>query len=213
MKNLSIILNVILVVAVGYLYYLHFTSSTSAIATVSDKSNTSKVILPDIQPKDIKSYPIVYVNGDSLLSNYDFVKDVQKDLGGRKSRLEATYKSRVENFQQKYNDLQQKAQSGQMTAEQAGAEERKLENEKASIGQLQSQMDLLMDETSEKNTVMQKKVADFLKRYNKNGQYKYVLTYNPSVGLVLFADQSLDVTSEVIDGLNAEYKLENHSKK
>jgi outer membrane protein len=40
----------------------------------------------------------------------------------------------------------------------------------------------------------------------KEKGYKMVLTYSKSNPSILFADESLDVTKEVLVGLNAEYK-------
>ena len=50
------------------------------------------------------------------------------------------------------------------------------------------------------------KVADYLKGYAKEKGYKMVLTYSKGNSAILFADESLDVTKEVIKGLNEAYK-------
>jgi len=68
-KNLSIVLNVILAVAVAVLYVLHFTG-TSGGAEVSEAAGSQT-------PSDLS---IAYVNSDSLLSNYDYFKAVEKGV-------------------------------------------------------------------------------------------------------------------------------------
>ena len=54
MKNISLILNALLIAAVGYLYYLHFASGKeTATAGASDESTVTP-----ISPKDIKASKI-----------------------------------------------------------------------------------------------------------------------------------------------------------
>ena len=53
--------------------------------------------------------------------------------------------------------------------------------------------------------VLYNKVAEYLKTYAKTKGYKMVLTYSKGNSAILFADESLDVTKEVIKGLNEAY--------
>lgn len=60
MKNYSIVLNVILLIAVAVLYVLHFTGN---------RENTS--VKPRVDGNEtVNGTKIVYVNTDTLLSNY-----------------------------------------------------------------------------------------------------------------------------------------------
>lgn len=63
----------------------------------------------------------------------------------------------------------------------------------------------LQNEQAVENEKLYDKVAAYLKVYAKEKGYKMVLTYSKGNSAILFADESLDVTSEVIKGLNAEY--------
>ena len=63
----------------------------------------------------------------------------------------------------------------------------------------------LANEEAAENEKLYNKVADFLKIHAKEKGYKIVLTYSKSNPAVLYADESLDVTKEVLAGLNAEY--------
>ncbi|RZJ46241.1 MAG: OmpH family outer membrane protein, partial [Flavobacterium sp.] len=49
------------------------------------------------------------------------------------------------------------------------------------------------------------KIADYLKTYSKTKGYKMVLTYSKGNSAILFADETLDVTSPVLVGLNEAY--------
>jgi outer membrane protein len=80
MKNLSLILNAVLIVAVGVLFYLHFSTKGSAKASPA-RSASMNLVQPDV--------PIVYVNIDTLLNNYDYFKDMQNDFADKQSEMEA----------------------------------------------------------------------------------------------------------------------------
>ena len=68
MKNLSLILNVVLLVAVVILYVLHFSNAPSV--QVSDSSSdTSSVNLK-----------IAYINSDTVLKYYDYLKVNREQL-------------------------------------------------------------------------------------------------------------------------------------
>jgi len=55
------------------------------------------------------------------------------------------------------------------------------------------------------NTTLYNKIADFLKTYTKAKGYKMVLTYSKTNASMLYGDESLDVTKDVVAGLNDEY--------
>ena len=64
----------------------------------------------------------------------------------------------------------------------------------------------MASEEAVENEKLYNKVAEFLKQYAKTKGYKLVLTYSKANPTVLYADESLDVTKAVVEGLNAEYK-------
>ncbi len=65
-----------------------------------------------------------------------------------------------------------------------------------------------MGQTFQQRKGISEKVADYLKVYAKDKGYKMVLKYQKGMGDILFADESLDVTHEVIKGLNEAYNKE-----
>jgi outer membrane protein len=49
------------------------------------------------------------------------------------------------------------------------------------------------------------KLSSYLKEYNKGKNYTFILGYQKGGG-ILFANDSLDITREVLDGLNKEFE-------
>jgi len=47
------------------------------------------------------------------------------------------------------------------------------------------------------------RIQNFLKEYNKDGRYDYIFSYEP--GFMFYKDTALNITKDVITGLNEEY--------
>lgn len=195
MKNLSLILNGVLAVAVIYLYILHFSGGKAA-----ENGGTSQegAFTTGPVPK------IAYVNSDTLLANYDYFKDKSAELEEKASKLQAEYESRAKGLQNEISTFQQNA--GQMTMNQARAVEEDLRKKQQNLMQYQQNLSgQLMEEENKVNEELYQNVSEYLEQYGKDKDFKIVLTYTKGSG-VLYADDSLDITQEVIAGLNEHYK-------
>lgn len=212
MKNLSIALNVVLLVAVAFLYYLHYSSNSVASSAVASETSDSTNV-PVIVAKDVKASKIVFVNADTLFERYDYVADLRREAGAKKNSLESIYKDKAQKFQNDYMLLQQKAQKGELSSEQAKAEEEGLIKRKGELDQMEKQLGDLMEDTQRKNIQLQQEVNAFLKEYNKGSNYNYILAYTGAGGSIFYATDSLDITKEVLNGLNTRYKAKKGNKK
>ena len=65
----------------------------------------------------------------------------------------------------------------------------------------------LQDESFKKMQIVNKTIEDFLKEFNKDKGYAYILAHQP--GTIYFQDSRYDITSEMLKGLNASYKKKN----
>lgn len=212
-KNLSLVLNIVLLIAVAVLYYLHFSCKNTCEASVRTIDSTAVVIPPVMSPKEIKASKIVYINSDVLNEKYDFVKDLVASAQGKQQRLESVYQRKGQEFQQKYAELQQKASQGLLSENQTKEAEEALQKDKLEIDKLEAQLQELADEFQKSNEEVRKEVVDYVKEYNKTGQYNYILTYTEGPGgIVLLANDSLDITNELVEGLNAQYKAKKAKK-
>lgn len=192
MKNTTLIWNALLTLAVGALFYLHFKGdSAGSSASVSDMAKGKK---------------IVYVQADSLLKNYEYYKDFQKEFESKGFQLENDLGNKTRSFQNEVAFFQQKAQQGGLTQEQGQAVQQQLAKKEQEITQYRDgQLKKLDVERLKKTEEFYDNIFDYIKRYNKENQYEFVLGYSKGGG-ILFADQSLDITKKIVDGLNKEYK-------
>lgn len=212
-KNISIIINVVLFIAVAILYYLHFSNSKNKSSSLLDKDSTITKKNIVMSPKEIKAAKIVFVNSDVLNSEYNFVKDLTADAQVKQQRLETAYQSKAQKLQIDYAELQQKASNGLLSENQSIAAQADLKKRKDELDKMEIQMQTLVEEIQRGNEDVRKTVVDYVKEYNKKSNYNYILTHtNGSGGILLFANDSLDITKEILDGLNAQYKAEKGKK-
>lgn len=191
MKNLSLALNIVLLIAVGVLYYLHFDGKKE---TVQNESETS-------QPSD---YAIGYINADSVLKNYDFFKEMQEKLQEKGEKLEVEYQNRAQGLQKEVNDYQRNVNS--LTIGQAKAVEENLLKKQQNLRLYQESLaQELMKEESKVNKELYDKVTAFIEEYSNSNGLEMVVKYNQGSD-VLYANNGMDITQAVIAGLNEQYK-------
>lgn len=150
---------------------------------------------------------IVYVNSDSLLNNYEYFKAVQATFQEKSKKAQADLQAKGAAFQREVAAYQQSA--GSLSADQRQSTEERLARKQQELATFnQNAGNALANEEAAENEKLYNKVSDYLKTHAKSKGYKLVLTYSKSNPSVLYADASLDVTKEVVEGLNAEYKKE-----
>ncbi len=198
--------------AVAFLYYLHFTAKSDAKVQVASGSSESAVISDPVQIHNLRSSKIVFVNSDTLLGKYEYVKDLRKEAESKQFQLESAYKAKGMKLQQDYADLQQKAGQGKISSDQAKEEEAGLMKRKAEMDGMEKQLGELQEDAQKKNIILQNKISEYLKDYNKSGHYNYILSYSSLGGSVLLGSDSLDITYDILNALNAQYKAEKGKK-
>ncbi|MFI5162708.1 MAG: OmpH family outer membrane protein [Sphingobacteriales bacterium] len=148
---------------------------------------------------------IVFVNADTLLSNYDYYKAEKAKMVTLSQKAQAEINAKGDAFQKKVAAYQKSASA--LTPAQKTATEKKLAAEQQGLQNLsQNTGKQLQDIEASENATLYERINTYLKTYTKAKGYKIVLTYSKSSPSMLYGDDSLDVTKEVLAGLNAEYK-------
>jgi len=187
-KNLSLALNIVLVIAVGVLYYLHFSGSKGSAGASNGLSSDLSV---------------AYINSDSLLTKYEYFKEIQKKIEEKRGKLEAEYGNRAQGLQTEIENFQRNGQN--MSIAQARAVEEDLMKKQQNLMRYQESLSQeLMAEEGKLQNELYDKIALYLKEYGTQNNLQLVLTYSKGSG-VLFASDSLNITEQVLTGLNAAY--------
>jgi outer membrane protein len=196
-----------LIAAVAILFFL-YTSLKKNVETLGMSNQSAGLQTATTLPAGIgslKDSKIAYINIDSLDYNYQFIIDNSKEIHTRQAAMEAQYNSMVAKFQSDYQELQQAAQAGLRPQAELEKEKSRLEQMQYEIAAKEKQMQGLGEETGKKQGDMLRGVSAFIAKLN-NGRYDDILAYTSNISSVLYAKPGLDISKEVIDGLNAEYK-------
>jgi len=156
---------------------------------------------------------IVYVNTDTLLNKYDYYKDIIKASENKRFRLENDLANKARTFQNKVAFFQQRAQQGHMTQEQAQTTQMQLQQEEQNLMAYRDKnAQELAQEEGKKTEDILNKIHEYLKEFNGGDKYDMVIGYSKGGG-VLYAKEDLDITKQVLEGLNKKYAEDKKSGK
>jgi outer membrane protein len=191
MKNISLILNAVLLVAVAVLFYLHFSAGAPAGASAAGITG------------DVK---IAYINSDSVLKQYDYLKAEQEKFDAKGKKIEDDLKNRAQSLQTEIESYQRNVNS--MTIGQAKAVEEDLGKKQQNFEMYRERVtqELLADQ-DKLNKALYDKVTTFLKDFGNKKGYHMVLKFNTASDL-LYATDALDISKDVVAGLNEAYRQE-----
>jgi outer membrane protein len=195
MKQISTILNVVLLAAVGYLYYYNFSAKKSPAAAADKKVTGEK----SSSTAGIPHGNIAYIEIDSLHENYLYYKGLKDELERRQKAGTQALEEKQKRFQARAGQLQQRAQS--MTQQEQEAASKEMDNMQQELARGKQDLDNQLFELSNNmKTNVLKNVQNFLMEFNKDKKYDYILSYEP--GFMFYKDSTLNITSNVINGLN-----------
>lgn len=189
LRIFSIVSNIVLAIAVAVLYFLHF------------KTNDS-VALP---PVSAGGGQLVYVNIDTLLENYTMYQKKKTEFEAAQKSFEADMEGKKAQLQKNYEAAQNKARSGNMTEAQMQAEEEKLMQQQQQLMDYKTGMEEEMAKQNiEFNKSLYNELSNYLREMNKNSRYQFIFGYTQEGGILL-ANDSLNITKYVLEGLNKRY--------
>lgn len=225
MKNLSLVLNGILAIAVAVLYYFQFAAPKEEV-----RKNTVDAAAVDSVSTKLK---IAYVNTDSLWNEYKLIDDLQAELEKERARAERKVEQRTAILEQQLEQMAGELQTKMADFESKGrtmnetlrnmkmqelqslqqnAQTFSLEADQE-INQLQQRLqNELLDKELKGSRKVQENMKKFLKDYNQDYGFTYVLAYSSEAGGILLGNPALDITEDVIAGLNEIYEAEQAAK-
>lgn len=200
MKKSQLVINIVIVLGLLIIYILYFVNS-SKNTEINDQSNklTDTLSIDSFQ----KSGNIAYVNVDTLLRNYKFYDELEAKLLEKQKKLESQLNSKMAKFQSDVAEFQKKVQLGSfLSQESAQRQQDELGARQQKIMKLKDDLSMqLAQETQNMNNQLLDTVVNFLKIYNSDKKYQYILNSQS----FLIGNPSNDITKEVIDGLNSRY--------
>ena len=195
MKNTSLILSVVSLVAVVVFGVLTLTKGGKNVETVAGEATEMTASKGDI----------VYVDLDRILTEYDMANDLRSVVETKVQNIQAEVNRRGKKLENDVIEFQNKIDKGLMTRSVAEVQGQKLQQQEAEFNNYAAQK---QQEIQEEQVVMMNQLGDaiktFLDKYNAEKQFAMILTNNGGAP-VITADATLDVTDDVLAGLNEEY--------
>ena len=195
MNKTNFIIELILGVAVVALFVLHFTSKPTCDHPVVAADGSVAAELP-----------IAYINLDSLLENYQFAIEANDQIMSKQEDARLKLNTRARNLQNKAADFQRKLDNNAfLSRERAEQEAMKIQKEQQELQELEAKLsqDIAM-ELQDINLQLADSLTNYLKEYNADGRFQMILS-NTGKDNILMAADALDITNDVIEGLNARY--------
>lgn len=196
MKKVNIILHIVSLAAIVVLF----------VMLLTQKECSNNIEVPSNTQATTSSEGIVYIQLDSLINQYDMYNDLKTEFEGKYAAIESDLTKRgraLENDFQSFNEKMQKGLLTRSQAEAQGSELQMREQEYAAYTQ-QKQMELAEEESVMINRVMDA-INTYVKEFNKSRNYSLILTTTAATNVVIDGSSTLDITSEIVAGLNQEY--------
>lgn len=198
MKNLSLILNAVLFVLVGVLFYLHFSSKKA--------SNAITLKSADGTTQTVSGVTIAYFDIDSFQNNYSLYKKKKIEIESKQRAIENEVAKDEQRIQNMIAGYQKQAET--MTEEEYYTAQQKLAVEQQKAQQkAQNSTQSLLKMTENFNRELMESIIEYLKEYNKDNKYSYILPYTKESPNLLYVDKRYDITKDIIAGMNAKAQI------
>ena len=205
MKNLSLIFNIVLAIAVAFLYYLHFSKpkQVTTITTANGKDSVVTIESPEKESEVAEATgKVLYVDIDTINQKYTYIKNQKAIIEKQGAQAEASLKTKAQALQADYIEYQKKAQAGELTQQQTMALEKGLTDKQQALAQQEQQLSEQLVQKTQKiqeelNRRMRKELQVYMDKYGAD----YILGYTEGANILL-TNPKLNITKEVLNRLN-----------
>lgn len=147
---------------------------------------------------------IAYVESARLLNNYKAMIDTRKEFEVKTKQWQANIDTLTQDVQRTMRQFEKEATAGsekekRMARELIGGKQKQLQEYQQAIQQNAQQ------EESRLTSQVISEINIFLTEYGKDHGYKMILVANN--GNLAYADKGLDITDEIVNHLNKNYKV------
>ncbi|MFO7617772.1 MAG: OmpH family outer membrane protein [Bacteroidales bacterium] len=197
-ENVNRLLIAGLGVAVVILFILHFTTGPKK----AEEGATTQL------PREAaeNELRVAYVFVDSVLANYEYYKVLTDRLLAKKTNLEKELLGKGEAFQKQVNDFQYKVEKRLITSWDAETRQKELGEQQQVLINLQNEMQSRLMQDEQAVTIqLHDSVMAAVSDVNRGMGYTIILS-NTFGGGLLYAEDRMNITPQVLDRLNETYR-------
>ena len=172
-------------------------TTTTTFAETTEQTTTAPVC----------NIRIAYVDYDSLLLKFDLAQEMQKELIRKEMSINNLIEKERKTLQEEAAAFETKVQNNVFaTQERAQAEyEKIMKKDQELLQRSQAMIAEFEKESFTKSNVVTQNIMEYIKEYNSDAKYDFILT--KMGGNMLYANEALDITNDVVKGLNAKHSV------
>ena len=202
MKNVSLIISIV-ALAVATVF---------GVISLSNGEKNANVAVEEAADAVASKGDIVYIDLDRILMEYDMANDLRAVVETKVQNIEAEITRKGKKLEKDVKEFQEKVNKGLMTRSVAEVQQQKLMQQEQDFNNYAAQKQA---EIQEEQLVMMNQLADaiqtFINKYNEEKQYAMILSNNGGSPVVT-ANPALNITDDVLAGLNDEYIQSKNNK-
>ena len=156
---------------------------------------------------------IAYVDIDTLLMNYTLWMELNEEMIRKEESVRATLNEKAKTLQTEYEEFERKLNNNAfITRERAEAEQNRILKKREELELLQERLSNELAIENNKNSLLfRDSINAFIRDYNKVHGYNIILS---RIGdNILYIDYAMNITQDIIDGLNARHEKHGNKKR
>ena len=195
MKHTPLILS-ILALAAGVAALIISLTAPKTTHKVTESSEEIQAVAGDI----------VFLRLDTLMMQYDMYSDLQSAFEAKAQTIESDLNKKGRKLESDIKNFENQINKGLLTRSAAEQQNNSLQQRQAN---LQTEAAQKQQELAEESQVLLNQVMyaikTYLENYNAEHNFAAILTTTDASNVVMVGAPALDITQEIVDGLNAEY--------
>ena len=189
------------------MFFIQCAPKNSETATAPQTETTAAATVATTASAPVCNIKIAYVDYDSLLLKFDLAQEMQKELIRKEMSINNLIEKERKALQEEAAAFETKVQNNVFaTQERAQAEYEKIMKKDQEL--LQRSQAMIADfekESFTKSNEVTQNIMEYIKEYNSDAKYDFILT--KMGGNMLYANEALDITNDVVKGLNAKHSV------
>lgn len=149
------------------------------------------------------SSQLVFVDVNKLIAGYDRTKVAKAEFDRKTNLMKANVDSLIVNWQAELKNYEKERTT--LSSKELKLKQELLGNKQQQVNGYQEAIQKKIQEEDKKITqTVINDINDYIREYGKEHNYKIIFGASGG-GNIMYADESTDLTEEILKGLNAEY--------
>lgn len=207
MKKTPLILSIAAIVISAALLVLYFVGPSNGKKRTKEQSSQS-------EGSSAVAGDIVFIRIDSLILQYDMYNDLMSAFQSKAQGIQDNLQKKGRKLESDGKVFENNVNKGLITRASAEQQQQSLLKRQ---NDLQNEVNQKQAELQEEEYVLNNRVLNeiklFLDEYNDTHNFSLILTTSGATNTIIVGDQSLDITSDVVAGLNDAYVKKRNTKK